>query len=193
MTDAQTGYIYGWPGELPPLDDLLARLDALGLLSAGAAWWFGWSEQEIALPRPLVDLAPLAEPWDALHVCAPAAELRLTRRGRAYRAALLTETASGGAGGWVEAERYHAVAGRRLLAGTRLRLPGGEQRGVVAFPRPLDYGVDDPAGPQPTTLVADVVLYEDDAGRLRATRYARLRPVPTGSLQVRPYPAIASR
>jgi hypothetical protein len=178
MTDA-TAYIYAWPDAPPAPDELVAGLRTAQLLPDNSSWWFAWNELELVLPRLLAPDAQLAGDWSALHVFSPQVELRYTRRGGTHRAALLTEIAPANLAGWASPDRYHWQSGWRLLAGARMRLPGGEGRGVVAFPRPLDYGVPE-SDERASTLVAQVRRYYDDQARLRATRYLRLDYESTG-------------
>lgn len=192
MTAVTNGYIYAWgDASWPGLAEALKALQAAGLLPADRSWWFAWREPDILLPQRLGDPAALPEDWDELRVFSPQVEFRQTRQGPGWRRLLLTETATLPAGltGWQRLEpAYQATEGRRVLWGRRLRLAGGERRGEVRFPRPLDYDVAGEAPPYQQALVADVRLYYDAEARLQTARYAGLRHVGAGTLQVQPFP-----
>lgn len=133
-------------------------------------FWFAWNELKIKLPSPLDDPAEAArEDWDLVRVFDDGRELRIVKRSERRSICLLTEEPSGR---WELIERLPIVEeGMRVLWGGRMRLGLKEMRGVVGFPRPLEYGVDVPLE---RPVVARVFLYMDRLMRLRYVRYARI-------------------
>ena len=182
MKATRQGYIYSWEGRLPPLSTSAMTLREVGWLREEESWWFAWCELDIALPQQLRDPAALPDDWDALHLFSPHVEMRQIRQGAGWRRVLLTEnplppalvgwTASGGV--------YSVKASLRILWGGRLRTPGGDARGVVMFPRALEYGVAGEAEQYDKALVADVWLYHDAEARLFTERYGQLRHLAPG-------------
>ena len=170
----------------------VAALRERDLFPEGETWWFAWREEEVRLPGLLTDPASLDGPWDALRVFSPRAELRWSRRGRGWGCWLLLEedpeAALGDLRAWVRARAsFRVQTSHRILWGRRMAMPDGRvSRGEILFPRELAYPLpdDDPA----QALVADVVLYVDEEGRLQTARYARLyrRPPSARSLPVPP-------
>jgi hypothetical protein len=189
MTPLQ-GYMLRWAGEEEPgLPALLAALQRARWLPEGQSWWFGWCEQDIRLPQLLDDSAALPVDWDELRVFSSQAELRRLRRGNRWLNLLLCEHEDWARDveGWALACSYPEVVGsHRILWGKALRLPGGEVRGEVRFPRRLAYGVS--AGPDQPKLavVADVQHYLDGEARLRTFRYGRLYYAAAGDAALRP-------
>ncbi|MDW8318511.1 MAG: hypothetical protein RMN53_11810 [Anaerolineae bacterium] len=186
------GHIFAWgDASWPGLAEALKALQAAGLLPADQSWWFAWREPDILLPQRLGDPAALPDDWDELRVFSPPVEFRQTRQGLGWRRLLLAEaeTLAAGLTGWQRLEpSYRVTDGQRVLWGRRLRLAGGERRGEVRFPRPLDYDVAGEAPPYERALVADVRLYYDAEARLHTARYTGLRLVRAGTLQVQPLP-----
>lgn len=91
---------------------------------------------------------------------------------------------------------YKAILSHRIMWGNRLRKPAGgnsedeagveDARGVVKFPRPLEYDVaGEGTGNYDKALVADVYLYFDDEARLQTVRYMRIRHLPPGDDSIR--------
>lgn len=94
---------------------------------------------------------------------------------------------------WIEASKYNPIPSRRILWGNALHLPAKgdsgveEGRGVVAFPRKLEYDVANEGGKNyQNALVADVLLYFDDEARLQTVRYVKIDHLPPGSVGVEP-------
>ena len=193
MSTARRGYIFEWADtNLPPLAEALNALREERWLPEDETWWCAWNELEISLPAPLADPAPFFEDrWDVARVFSAAAELRLERWGRRRALWLLVEDGSRGLlpAGLVSRaaeESFVAEKGLRLLAGARLRLPGGPARGRVEFPRPLGYGVaDDPDHP----LAVAAYVYRDGEGGVRLVRYAELLRVPKDRRDADPWRA----
>jgi hypothetical protein len=184
------GYVLTFAGERAR--EVFAACADLGFWPQGATWWFAWNELEISLPAPLADAAPFFEDrWDVARVFSAAAELRLELWGRRRIVRLLVEDGSRGLlpAGLVSRaaeESFVAEKGLRLLAGARLRLPGGPARGRVEFPRPLGYGVaDDPDHP----LAVVAYVYRDGEGGVRLVRYAELLRVPKDRRDADPWRA----
>lgn len=156
-----------------------------GYFPDGDTYWFAWNDLDIRLPSRITAMGEQPPPevfheaWDLSRVFSPRAELRFERLGSARRLWLLAEgedppdlplatTAR---------EVFQAEPGRRILWGERLSLPDGDHRGLVAFPRPLDYGL--PQDDLAQALGAEICLYYDETlHRLRAVRYCRLVLVP---------------
>ena len=172
--------------------ELVALLRERGVFPDGETWWFAWNGLEIKLPGILRELSELDRPWDVVRVFSPRAELRLARRGRTRGCWLLTEQEPVESVPGVEiVSRAEFVVedGHRILWGQKLRLPDGETRGEVMFPRKLNYELDN--DDLNKAWVADVKLYYDNAHRLQAVRYARLYQVVPGKtkeLKAQPFP-----
>ncbi len=116
-----------------------------------------------------------------LQIFSPQVELRCVRQGRSRRGLLLMEAAlPPELATWGTPEFCQVMPGLRLLWGSWLRLPEGDRRGVVAFPRPLDYGIAENETSLSNALIADVYLYHDAEARLRTVRYLWLRHMPPG-------------
>ncbi len=184
------GYVLTFDGERAW--EVFAVCENLGFWPVGATWWFAWNELEIGLPAPLADPTPFFEDrWDVARVFSATAELRLERWGRRRALRVLLEDAArarlpAALVSSAAEESFAAEKGLRLLAGARLRLPGGPARGRVEFPRPLEYGVaDDPDQP----LAVAVYLYRDGEGSLRLVRYAELVRVPKDRRDADPWRA----
>ncbi len=198
MSTAETGYVFSWAdGNLPPLSDTLNSLRGIGWLPEEQSWWFAWNELQILLPQRLGDLAALPTDWDELRVFSAQAELRQVRQGRGWQRLLLTETRQlpPGISGWQPfGTHYRVEPSLHILWGRRLRVAGGEKRGEVLFPRPLEYDVAGETAPYDQALVADVFLYYDAEARLQAARYVRLRHLPACAdvARVRPLPCFLS-
>ncbi|HIC92887.1 MAG TPA: hypothetical protein EYP09_01360 [Anaerolineae bacterium] len=173
-----------------PLSGVLAALREKGLFPESQTWWFAWNGLEIKLPGILRDPSELDRPWDVVRVFSPKAELRLARRGHSRGCWLLTEQSPPENIPGVEitsrAEDIPVEDGHRILWGQRLRLPSGDARGEVLFPRKLEYDLDD--NDLSKALVADVKLYYDDAHRLLAVRYVTIRQVDPGEIEAEPFP-----
>lgn len=188
MSERARGVIYRWGGQSrPPLHDLVAALRASGGLPDGETWWFAWHEPAIRLPGLLSDVAALPTDWDTLHLFSPVLEFRQLRRGAGWQWVLLSEAPLPDAIAevWVGLGDYHAVPSRRILWGGRVTLPtaeGGVEtgRGVVAFPRRLDYEVTGEAEYRDQALMAEVYLYLDEEVRQQSVRYRRLYHLPVG-------------
>jgi hypothetical protein len=94
---------------------------------------------------------------------------------------------------WENSEQsYQTILSHRIMWGNRLRKPAKEgagveeARGVVGFPRPLEYDVaGEGTGNYDKALVADVRLYFDDEARLQTVRYMRIYLLPPGDDSVR--------
>jgi len=174
------------------LSELVAALREEGLFPEDETWWFAWNGLEIKLPGILRDFSELDKHWDVVRVFSLKAELRLARRGRSRGCWLLTEqTPPEGIPGVeiASVEKYPVEEGHRILWGQKLRLPDGEARGEVVFPRKLNYELDN--DDLNKAWVADVKLYYDNAHRLQAVRYARLYQVVPGKteeLKAQPFP-----
>lgn len=196
MSASESGYIFGWAGEsLPALAEILNALQQTGWLPKEQSWWYAWSELEILLPQRLSDPVALPADWDELRVFSAQAEFRQVRHGRGWRQVLLAETADVPAAlsGWtLLGAPYRVASSLRILWGRRLRMPGGEKRGEVLFPRPLEYDLAGEAAPYDQAVAADVRLYYDAEARLQTTRYAGLRHLPRGAnaATVRPLPCL---
>ena len=171
------------------LSELVAALREEGLFPEDETWWFAWNGLEIKLPGILRELSELDRAWDVVRVFSPRAELRLARRGRGQGCWLLTEQAPVESIPGVEiVSRAEFVVedGHRILWGQKLRLPDGEARGEVIFPRVLDYDLGD--DDLNKAWVADVKLYYDDAHRLQTVRYAGVHQVEPGEIKARSFP-----
>lgn len=190
MSAATNGYIFTWCDDpWPGLAHTLNALRTAGLLPADQSWWFAWREPDILLPQRLGDPTALPTDWDELRVFSPQVEFRQTRQGQSWRRLLLSERDDlpAGLNGWQRLEpAYRVTKGKRVLWGRRLRLPGGERRGEVRFPRPLDYDVVGEGPPYQQALVANVWLYHDAEARLHTARYASLGHIEAGALLVQP-------
>jgi len=185
---SERGYWLTLSTDNPP-SGILATLRERSLFPGGETWWFAWNGLEIKLPGILRELSELDRAWDVVRVFSPKAELRLARRGRTRGCWLLTEQEPAESIPGVEiVSRAEFVVedGHRILWGQKLRLPDGEARGEVIFPRKLNYelGNDD----LNKAWVADVKLYYDRAHRLLAVRYVRIRRVDPGEIKVEPFP-----
>lgn len=187
----------GWWLTLRPpaqVTELVAALQEIGLFPEGKTWWFAWDALDIVLPSLLTPDANVDGEWDALRVFAERAELRVGRRagGRGYWL-LLEETPETTLGDlydtWVGSKStgYSVEEGSHVLAGVRLRLPNGERRGEIIYPRPLDYGFDD--NDLEKALVAQVRAYYDDGHRLVTVRYVGIEPKRPGSFEPEPFPS----
>ena len=183
MTNERLGCCYRWIGDSngddpPSLPTLITVLRGVGWLPDGASWWFGWCELEIALPGRLSTTSHIPEDWDVVHLFSAQSELRWMRRGERYQAVLLTETVLPTAlTGWqlINSDApYSARTTQRILWGNRLRLPDGEGRGIVQFPRRLDYDLAGETEKRDQTVMADVWAYYDAEERLQLVRYAGL-------------------
>lgn len=185
MSTAQAGYIFGRKSQgSATLAETLAALRLANWLPEEQSWWFAWHELEIMLPQRLGDLAALPADWDELRVFSAQVELRQVRQGRSWRCSLLTETADlpSALVGWAMfGVAYRAVSGTRVLWGRRLRISGGEKRGEVLFPRPLEYDVAGETTSYDQALVADVWAYYDSEARLQTVRYAGLKHLQPGA------------
>ena len=196
MSTPKSGYIFGWAGAIPPaLAEALNALQQTGWLPQAQSWWYAWNELEILLPQRLGDLAALPADWDELRVFSAQAEFRQVRQGRDRRQVLLAETDDlpAALSGWtLLGAPCQVTSSLRILWGRRLRMPGGEKRGEVLFPRPLEYDLAGEAAPYDQAVVADVRLYYDAEARLRTARYAGLRHLPRGTdaATVRPLPCL---
>lgn len=183
MTNEQQGYCYRWIGtgngdDPPQLPNLITGLREIGWLPDAASWWFGWCELEIALPGRLFTESQIPDDWDVVHLFSAYSELRWIRRGERYQAVLLAEVAlPTNLTGWQlinGGTPYTARTTQRLLWGNRLRLPDGEGRGIVQFPRRLDYDLAGETDKRDQTIIADVRAYYDVEERLQMVRYAGL-------------------
>lgn len=184
MTTERQGYFYGWEGAVPPaLFALISPLRQVGWLPAASSWWFGWCELQIALPGRLTDDGAVPTDWDVVHLFSPQAELRWVRRGERWQPVLLAEAElPPGLGGWQRCNSaYSARRTQRILWGNRLRLPEGDGRGIVQFPRRLDYDIAGETESLDQAVVADVWAYYDAEERLQTVRYAGLRHTPPGA------------
>ena len=186
----------GWWLTLHPperVSDLVLALRGIGLFSVDRTWWFAWNTLDIVLPSLLVEDAPLDRGWEVVRVFAKRAELRIGRRGMSRGCWLFLEENPQAVLGdlykeWVEEINGDFVVedGYRLLAGQKLRLPEGDRRGEIIYPRPLDYGIGKDNLEQ--SLVASVWVYYDKAHRLVTVRYAGIKLVKPGSIPVQPFP-----
>lgn len=193
MSTAKRGHIFEWADKnLPPLAEALNALREERWLPEDETWWCAWNELEILLPQRLGNPAALPIEWDELRIFSAQVELRQVRQGRGWRRVLLAETnrLPSRLSGWRALDPpYQVVPSLRILWGRRLRTPGGEKRGEVLFPRSLEY---DLAGEVPPydqkAVVADVRMYYDAEVRLQTVRYAGLKHLPPGTVEVRPLP-----
>lgn len=188
----------GWWLTLRPperVSELVAALQEVSLFPEGRTWWFAWNGLDIVLPGKVTDDADLDSDWDVVRVFSPQAELRVGRRGRGRGCWLLLEEDPQDALGdqydaWVDDQAPPATfaveGGHHILAGVKLRLPDGEKRGEIFYPRPLNYGIDDDDLEQ--ALVAAVRAYYDNARRLATVRYASIESAALGSIPVDPFP-----
>ena len=187
----------GWWLTLRPperVTELVAALQEIGLFPEGDTWWFAWDALDIVLPSLLTPGANVDGDWDVLRVFAERAELRVGRRagGRGYWL-LLEEKPETTLGHlydtWVESKStgYSVEEGSHVLAGVRLRLPDGEKRGEIIYPRPLNYGIDD--NDLEKALVAGVRAYYDDTYRLITVRYVGIELKQPGSFEPGPFPS----
>lgn len=194
MTEALHGTIYTQRVEssTEPMSPtmLVVPLQRVQWLPPDATWWFGWCETEITLPGQLDDAAALPTTWDLVQIFSPHCELRRVRRGPGWIHLLLTEQPLPEAlhQQWEVAEgNFDAQQTHRILWGNRLRMPTAEGRGVVRFPRPLDYNLPTEQAADPATLeqalVARVWHYLDQQQRLRMVRYSELTHCPVGALR----------
>jgi hypothetical protein len=174
MDNRHVGYIYRWEQPQPSLADLVHSLRNQGQLPPEQSWWFGWCELEIALPGRLTESTALPAQWDVVHLFSPQVEVRWLRQHDQWGCWLLTEGPAP-AEGWRQTACYTTQCSKRILWGNRLRMPDGEARGVVQFPRKLVYDVADEQGHYDQALVADVRLYYDQEHRLQTVRYMALR------------------
>jgi len=188
---SERGYWLTLSTDNPPAG-ILATLRERSLFPEGETWWFAWNGLEIKLPGILRDFSELDKSWDVVRVFSPKAELRLARRGRGRGCWLLTEQEPVESIPGVEIvsrAEFAVEDGHRILWGQKLRLPDGETRGEVMFPRKLNYELDN--DDLNKAWVADVKLYYDSAHRLQAVRYARLYQVVPGKtkeLKAQPFP-----
>jgi hypothetical protein len=180
---------HGWWLTLRPPEQigaLVASLQEAGLLLPGRSWWFAWNALEMALPGPLSGDAELDADWETLRVFSERAELRVGRRGQGRGYWLLLEEEPRQRledlyTKWVVNEKEYSVEkGHHLLAGQRLQLPGGAERGEILYPRALDYGVG--KDELELALVAAVWNYYDAAHRLATVRYAALETAKPGDI-----------
>ena len=177
-------------------------------------FWFAWREEEIKLPRILNDpSSATALRWDVIRIFSPQAELRCQKRGRERQILLLLEDEAKvsqlvGTDGCGTLANFAVKQvgcfprienGRRILAGEKMEIGVAEEagigkrstRGVVIFPRELDYkGIK--AAPE-AALVAEVRQYFDEEKKLQGVRYCRIysHPVPQnreelGEMEVKP-------
>ncbi len=181
-----------------PLAPVYEALRHQGLFIPDQTWWFAWCETDIRLPRPF-NQEVLDPRWEVVRLFSEVAELRGRRLGERYDVWLLTESEEGvtklkaGLEGFtVTDSRFKAEPGRRILAGEMVEV-GVWENGrvmvkpkmvVVAYPRPLDYGVEFSPG---HGLEAEVQCYFDATGRLRLVRYCaiRQRPRPRTPAEIR--------
>lgn len=178
MTAGRHGYFYGWGSAAPPsFPTLIKALRQVGWLPDAASWWFGWCELQIALPGRLTGDSAVPTDWDAVHLFSSQAELRWVRRGARWQAVLLAEgELPPDLAGWQRLNgAYSARRTQRILWGNRLRLPDGDGRGIVQFPRRLDYDIAGETERLDQAVVADVWAYYDAEDRLQTVRYAGLR------------------
>ena len=185
MTTEPKGYLYQWHGSDPPdLVRIGGELQQAGLLPTAASWWFGWHELAIQLPGRLRDLQAVPATWDVIHLFSPSIEVRWLRRGDQRQVVLLTEqTLSATLTAWQPLPGQGGYAARpttRILWGNRLDLLGEAVRGVIQFPRRLDYDLPDETEKLDQAIMAEVWAYYDDEARLQTVRYARLlhHPLP---------------
>ena len=179
MTSEQNGYLYQWCGSDPPdLVRIGGTLQQAGLLPATASWWFGWHELAIQLPGRLHDLHTVPTTWDVVHLFSPHVEVRWLRRGDRRQVSLLTEGyLPVGLTAWQAAPGqtgYTARRTTRILWGNQMNLLGETVRGVIQFPRRLDYDLADETAQQNQAVMAEVWAYYDNEERLQTVRYARL-------------------
>lgn len=189
-----------------PTQNLLAEvyrwMADRGYFSDGETFWFAWCEEEVQLPRLLDELEIATDHrWDAVRIFSPKVELRRERRGSGYLTLVLTEdeqlvealkgvsaqfTIKGQKTFLLIEPGKRLLAGRKLEIGTRT-LQGVKYktiRGVVAFPRELEYGI---VASLDEALVAEVVLYYDQEARLQYVRYKGIasRPLPKSAEELK--------
>lgn len=164
-----------------------------GLFHDLETFWFAWREEEIRLPGTLEDIALATDrSWDVIRIFSSRAELRRQKRGKEDQILLLLENearisqlekALAGLKISHVSSFPFCLEGRRILAGTKMEIGVTKEdgvvkhttRGVVAFPRELDYkGIK--AEPE-EAIVADVHQYFDDEKKLRYVRYCRIHSV----------------
>jgi len=180
-------------------------VSTMGPDSAPEVFWFAWCEEEIRLPGKGGNLSAALDPrWDMVRIFTDDLELRRIRRHQGWIYLFLTEdegripasTDSQAILCFPEVmEAYRVLAGDHLTVGRRTDqgLNVTAAWGVVAYPKPLEYGGF--ALGRGQALVAHVRLYADETGRLRWVRYCRLEVVQrpdsqslSGSpLEVKPY------
>lgn len=157
---------------------------------AEGAWWFGWHETNISLPRPLEGKA-FEESWNAVRVFSPAAELRGQRRGNAQLVLLLNEDekiinlAQSVKSFDVTNCEFTTKLSCRVLVGTKPDKPMKNPRALIEikFPRELDYGI---GVEKDQMFVANVQCYYDNEDRLRFVRYCSVKPEKVGKREVKP-------
>jgi len=182
VTTSPRGYCYRWGGEAAPeAPTLIEQLRRCAWLPEQASWWFGWNEATLDLPSRLVEASALRSETDVLHVFSPHVEVRWLRRGERRDCLLFCEEAlPASLSGWQQTACYSVVPTQRLLWGVRQRITQRkerqEQRGVVQFPRSLNYGI---AGEDQSTRWTDAVVvqalaYYDLEHRLMTVRYATI-------------------
>jgi hypothetical protein len=179
------GFIFKVSGEVMQICRILWESD---LLSPERSFWFAWNETHIVLPAKLLDPQEIEGEWEVIRAFSERVELRGIKRDGRISVLLLTEGEAPpelGVEGSELIEIYPTVlTSNRLLWGERMRFQEREVRGVAVFPRVLDYGVE---GSLEMALAAEVYSYLDDQMRLRHTRYRAIKPVPLGSITVKPF------
>ncbi len=167
--------------------ELCRMLSERGMLPPEGSFWFAWNETEIVLPRRLEEPDEIEGRWDLIRVFSEEIELRAFRRNGEIINLILIEGESEDEIDLVGTELLEVCPnitnGNRILWGERMRFRGEEARGVVTFPRVLDYGVQ---APLEMALTASVWNYLDDLMRLRHVRYRSIEPAELGSIAVKP-------
>ncbi|MCD6508618.1 hypothetical protein J7M22_18610 [Candidatus Poribacteria bacterium] len=157
-----------------------------GMLPEGESFWFAWNETEILLPRRLNETDEIEGKWDLIRIFSEDIELRAFRRNGEITNLILIEGEDEDdillEGTKILEVCPNIVSGNRIFWGERMRFGDREARGVVTFPRILDYDV---RAPLEMALTARVWSYLDELMRLRHVRYRSIQPAELGSIPVK--------
>ncbi|HID56590.1 TPA: hypothetical protein EYP37_08680 [Candidatus Poribacteria bacterium] len=178
------GFVLKAEGETTEICQMLMER---GMLPSEESFWFAWNEVEILLPRKLNELNEIKGNWDLIRIFSEQIELRTFRLNGEIVNLILIE---GESEDEIEIEGTELLEvcpnitnGNRIFWGERMRFSDGEARGVVTFPRVLDYGIQ---APLEMALTAKVWNYMDELMRLKHVRYRSIQPAELGSIPAKP-------